>query len=210
MKFFVEEIKLNGKEYFYTLLWYITLIGIAYLFLDSIVTEFFDNIYRFMVLIFFSGSFGRVPAMQSERTMYVYAKLPITIKELYSMRIVKAYLLASFLMILLLIFSIWDNRALSFETILFILIFVNFTSIFWVYHDVKFITESKGIFRRIIYTVAGAIVLIIPLAGYVVILKSNEYLTDNILLNIGTLIAYIIYCSFITFYIFKLRKNYKY
>ena len=209
MNILIEEIKLNKKDYGYTLLWFMTLIAISWLFLDSLVTEFFENIYRFMILIFFSGSFGRVPAMNAEKIMRINANLPHTIRDLFLIRLVKSYFFSAVLLIFLLIFNLWDNTALAFESVLFILIFVNFSSIYFIYDDIKYINESKGILKRILLTIAGVICSLIPLILYIYILKSNEYLSELFIVNISFLIFYIFYCFALSYYLFKNRKNFK-
>ncbi len=210
MNVFIEEIKLNKKEYSFSLLWFLTLTTIAWLFLDSIVTEFFENIYRFMVIIFFSGSFGRVPAMKAEKFMQLHSKLPLKISHLFIIRLTKTYLLATILPIILSIVYVWESQALSSEVILFMIMFIFFTFGYWAYEDAKIISISKGILKRFLLTFIAIVILLLPLAGFIYALKTTvNDLTENIFVNMPFLIFYVLYSTSFSYYLFKKRKNYK-
>ncbi len=209
MNIFIEEMKLNKKSYTLTLLWFMVINSVAFFFLESIVAEYYGNIYRFMIFIVFWGSFSKAPVLKKEKVIKLYAKLPLTIRQLFIIRIIRTYIIALAVPFFLSILYFVDKKALSFETFLFMLICIYLTITYWVYEDVKVITESSGIFKRMSFTAIALIVLLIPLVAYIFILKSNEFLSELIYVNLPFLVLYTLFCFTISFLIFKKRKNYK-
>lgn len=209
MNIIIEEIRLNKKSYTMALLWFMVINAVAYFFLESLVAEYYGNIYRLMIFIVCWGSFSNAPVFKKGKIIKIYAKLPLTILQLFLVRIIRTYIIALAVPLFLSIIYFVDKQALSFETFLFMFIFIYITITYWVYEDVRIMTKSRSIFKRMTITILILIVLLIPLATYIFLLKSNQFNSELIYVNLPFLVLYTLFCFTISFLIFKKRKNYK-
>ena len=208
LKIFLNEIKSKKMQYLFTLLYYLSIVGVVFCF-KSFIMEYFQNIYNLMIILVFSGGIGTIPMFIKEKTMSIYSKLPLTLMELYLIRLATITIYAISYIIILCFVAIFDIEAINILNIIGIILFSCMIFMFIIHTDLKIYIEKYKWRKRILIYVLPYIYLLAIHACCIFIMKNNKQIFDLIYVKSALILFFISMDFTVSYQIFKLRKSYK-
>lgn len=207
-KIFIDELITKKKYYLYILLFYAIILGTALCFKNFFI-EYFSNIYNLMLIMMFSGGVGTIPNYTKEKTMSIYSKLPLTLMQLYLIRLASLSIFSIFYLVIIFLLSFFDKDALSVSNTFGIIFFSYMIFMFIIHLDLKIYLEKYEWKKRIIIYILPYIYLIAISACFLFLSRNNFQLFDLVYIKSFLVLFFVSMCFAVSFKIFKLRKSYK-
>ncbi len=209
MNLIIEDLKQNINYYSLIFIFFAIILIISYFLLKDMIIGAFDNHYIFLVIAFFSASFGLDYNFKTTKMMYFFAKLPINVGELFLVRFFKSYLIIIIFLMFLFVLSFFDNEVLEIDNAIYILNYLMLSFIYFAINDFNktfFVTSQ---FKKFLRSFVIVILFSAPLLLALHIIESNESIFMFELWNVLIIVIYFFYGFTANYYIFKKRRYYR-
>ena len=202
-----DELVLNKKYYLKLILFFSVIFGIHAVLFEMYLKDILEISTDIIVTLpVISQSYVMFLKFRNEKTMTIYSSLPNSKSELYMIRFLKMNLFPIIWLILLIPFKLFGLDILQIPTLIISILMIFGMMIFM---DMKVITETFGIIKKVVVISLPIIILITVNLAFIIYLKKVHGQMTYDLMGTTSLLILLAISTTISYQIFKLRKNYK-